>query len=283
MSKVDLAAVQKAIEEVAAAEIMPRFRHLEKSDIEMKAADDPVTVADKSTEAALSVRLMDLMPGSLVLGEESYAKDPSLVSRFDGEACVWVIDPIDGTRNFIEGVTEFGTIVALVHRQQTVAGWIHDPNTGHTLVAEKGSGVWLQGHRMRLAKMDSLSHGALGWTLHRAYLRLKEDGKAQGLPEISRSSAASFDYPRFFEGDLLFANSKKPRISFNMGVDSKPWDHLAGLLMLSEVGGYAASLRGKPYDMKLIDGQGLMSCSGYEEWRRCAEIFNPLIAPFIGE
>ena len=91
--KVDLTTVQGIMEEVARTEIMPRFRHLASSDVEMKGVNDPVTIADKAAERELALRLQDLLPGSVVVGEEGCAADPSVLSRFDGKAPVWVIDP----------------------------------------------------------------------------------------------------------------------------------------------------------------------------------------------
>ena len=80
--KIDSAAVEKIIVEVAAAEIMPRFRKLVEGDIEMKGINDPVTVADKAAERALIARLTSAFPGSVVVGEESFAKDPAILNAF---------------------------------------------------------------------------------------------------------------------------------------------------------------------------------------------------------
>ncbi len=284
MSLVDPVAVQQIIEDVAATEIMPRFRHLKQGDIEMKAANDPVTVADKLAEIALSQRLQDLLPGSVVIGEESYAADSCILSRFQGDEYVWIIDPVDGTSNFVDGKPEFGTIIALVRNKQTIAGWIHDPNTKDTMIAEKGSGVRLRGYEMRLSgkNPDFLSQGILGWKLHRSLQRLKKKKKDITLPDAYISSAAAFDYGRLFTGEVLFANSDAPRASFLLGADSKPWDHAAGLLMVEEAGGYACSLLGTPYEMDCIQYQGLLSAAGRTEWCEIRRVFDPVIQGALG-
>ncbi|MDR3449294.1 MAG: inositol monophosphatase, partial [Alphaproteobacteria bacterium] len=154
MPKIDIDAVTEIIREVGIAEIMPRFRKLAEGDVEMKGVNDPVTVADKAAEEALAARFADIAPGSVVVGEESHAKDAGIIAHFSGDQDVWVIDPIDGTRNFIGGKPEFAVMVALVRRRKTVGAWIHDPNTGDTLTAEQGSGVWLDGNKMHLACKD---------------------------------------------------------------------------------------------------------------------------------
>src|SRR3954471_16654534 len=106
------------LREGAQREIAPRFRQLAPSDVIGKpSADDPhdlVTAADRAAEAALTERLPELVPGSTVVGEEAVAADPSVLQRLRGNAPVWLVDPLDGTKNFAAGRWPFGTMVALV-------------------------------------------------------------------------------------------------------------------------------------------------------------------------
>jgi fructose-1,6-bisphosphatase/inositol monophosphatase family enzyme len=252
MKTVDIAAVEKIIAEVAAAEIMPRFRKLGQGDIEMKGVNDPVTIADKAAEEALIARFKEVLPGSVFVGEECYAKDPKIISHFDGKDDVWVIDPIDGTRNFIEGRTEFGVMVALVRRKQTVAAWIHDPNTGDTLMAEQGGGVWMRGDKMHLASDDpAIPKLAIIGGLIKKALRKPESAQiVAALPALAAGSASAFDYGRLFSGSANFANSLSPRVAYILHLTAKCWDHVPGLFLQAEAGGYSAALSGNPYDLK---------------------------------
>lgn len=138
MSAVDLSKVAAIIAEVSAAEIMPRFRNLAAGDIRKKKGDETVTVADEVAERALTPRLMALLPGSVVVGEESVAEKPELMDLLAGDAPVWVIDPIDGTRNFAAGKAEFAVMLALVRHNETLAAWILRPITGASYMAEAG-------------------------------------------------------------------------------------------------------------------------------------------------
>ena len=248
---VDLAAVEKIIKDVAQTEIMPRFQKLMEGDIEMKGVNDPVTVADKAAEDALTARLSAYLPGSVVVGEESFAKNPNILSRFSEHEDVWVIDPIDGTRNFIAGKPEFGVMLAFVRNGITVASWIHDPNTDDTLTAEQGGGVHLGPHKMTLAGKDpTLPLVGLTGSKLRKYLSQPEIAATiKDLPALAASSAAAFDYGRLFTGNALFAKSTAPRASFIITYRrAMPWDHMSGLLMLKECGGYSADWSGNPYD-----------------------------------
>ncbi|MFA5041722.1 MAG: inositol monophosphatase family protein, partial [Bdellovibrionales bacterium] len=213
MKTTNLAAVQNIIEDVAATEIMPRFRKLEQGDIETKADNEIVTVADRAAEDALMKRLSDILPGSVIVAEEFFDHNPGILSRFDGENDVWVIDPIDGTWNFTQGRREFGVMVACVRRRETIAAWIHDPNTGHTLSAEKGGGVWLNGNKMRLAGSDPDYSRLMivGSRLKSIVTKPQLAYVIAALPALAIGSAVAFDYARLFVGEVNFANSTAPR------------------------------------------------------------------------
>src|ERR1700681_1681050 len=103
MPNIDIRAIDQIIRDVAAEEIIPRFRKLAAGDVEMKGVNDPVTVADKQTEIRLTEELTKYLPGSVVVGEETFAKDKSIMAHLDAQHPVWIIDPIDGTRNFVSG------------------------------------------------------------------------------------------------------------------------------------------------------------------------------------
>ena len=267
MPSLDLQKITAIIAEVAATEIMPRFRQLAAGDVEMKGINDPVTVADKAAEEALIVRLTQALPGSVGVGEESFAKDASIQSRFGGDDYVWVIDPIDGTRNFIEGKPEFGVMVGLMRHKQTLAGWIHDPNTGDTLTAEQGGGVWLGGTKMRLAGQDvSLPRiGIVGSRLAKLLASSDIAALPPTLPKLVTGSAAAFDYGRLFTGETVFARSMASRAGFLVYRMSKPWDHVPGLLMLAEAGGHAADLLGNAYDVDCCEN-GLLVAPDRQSW-----------------
>ena len=144
----DPESVARLIEEAAAEEILPRFRKLAAGDVREKKPGDLVTIADEETERRLTAALLALEPGSVVLGEEAAAGDPSVLSRLSHGAPVWVIDPIDGTSNFAEGRPYFAVMVAYIRDDEVCAGWIHDPVNGRTAVAEAGEGAWMGGQRL---------------------------------------------------------------------------------------------------------------------------------------
>jgi fructose-1,6-bisphosphatase/inositol monophosphatase family enzyme len=243
----DSSQVIEIMEAAAAAEIMPRFRHLSGDDIREKSPGDPVTVADIGSERYLSEHLTALVTGSLVVGEEGADDDPEILERIGGDAPVWILDPLDGTGNFSRGQTPFVVIVAYVEGGETRAGWIHDPVTGETISAAKGHGAYsnkkLDAKRLTVPAPPPLREmtGSLSKPVAR---RLKDLGDEKDLASrssatqrvrhIRRVNCVGRDYMDLALGDLHFS-----RYGFRL----KPWDHAAGVLIHAEAGGYSRLVR----------------------------------------
>jgi fructose-1,6-bisphosphatase/inositol monophosphatase family enzyme len=143
--------VGEVMRAVASEVIVPRFGSLEAGEIEEKAPGELVTVADREAEQLLSEALLELLPGSRVVGEEQTARQPALLKQLeDGE--VWLIDPLDGTANFVEGRPCFAVMVALLSNGETVGAWLLDPLTNTLSRAERGAGVDVEGTRLRTSE-----------------------------------------------------------------------------------------------------------------------------------
>ena len=140
MKNPNLDEIADIIANVAETEVMPRFRNLSVSDIATKtSADDLVTTAHTETEKVLTARLTEALPDSLVVGEEACFQNPEVVDYLKQDKPVWVIDPVDGTLNFSYGRSEFGMVVALVSKGETVAGWLYNPVMKAMIYGEKGA------------------------------------------------------------------------------------------------------------------------------------------------
>lgn len=247
MSKINISAVETAIREVAEQEILPRFRNLRQGDIAYKTGDDPVTIADQAAEKALSERLIRLLPGSVVLGEEGFATDSGLLTLVDGESPVWIIDPIDGTRVFVAGQPHFGVIVALSIQKQVVAGWFYDPGSGEFITAEQGSGTWHLGQRLsvnRAAFQDMIGSG--GDKATRQWRKLPDNERAQGPQFNPLPYSGCHEYPRLWLDRGYFGNPAYPAHFRAIVQHCTPWDDAAATLMHREAGGYCAHWSGAP-------------------------------------
>jgi len=155
-------------------------------------------------ERRLSAVLRELLPGSVVIGEEATAADPAVHDLISGADPVWVIDPIDGTSNFAAGWPAFGVIVALISGGETLMGWIHDPNAGHTAIAERGSGAWLGNERLAVAvpEVGGGLRGAMATKFFAPALRQHLDAKRSRFSRHRQSHAAG-DYVELVRGTWI--------------------------------------------------------------------------------
>ncbi|HUL10310.1 MAG TPA: inositol monophosphatase [Candidatus Acidoferrum sp.] len=254
--------VTRLIEEAAAAEIMPRFRQLAAGDVREKAPGDLVTVADEAVEARLAPLLTSLVPGSIVVGEEGAASDPSLLNRLLDDQPLWIIDPVDGTNNFAEGKPAFAVMVALARGRDVLAAWIHDPVAVRTAVAAAGEGAWLGDRRLRVASAPAVPGDMTGVLLSGFFgnreLSRKIDARRNRVRAIRSARCAGIEYLRLAAGDMHFSLFTK----------LMPWDHAPGVLLHREAGGHAAYLEGGAYEPAAIKRSGLLLAPDPDSWQR---------------
>jgi len=235
--RANLEPVADLLRETADRFVMPRFRTLDPAEIREKAPNDLVTVADEEAEAFLTPRLRDLLPGSVVVGEEAAAADPALLGAYTGEAPVWTIDPVDGTANFAKGNPRFCMMVALSRGDEVVAGWIHDPAGGRLYRAETGAGAVREdldsGATVPLpplAEPKGDPRGIISLKYMPQATRKTVRDRAGAYGGGYTSGCAGQDYIRLAEGGTDYAIYRR----------IMPWDHAAGVLLHREVGGFAA-------------------------------------------
>jgi fructose-1,6-bisphosphatase/inositol monophosphatase family enzyme len=225
-------------------------------------AADLVTEADVNAERVITGAIAERYPGALIVGEEACEEDDGLLPRLGGAELAFVIDPVDGTFNFASGVPLFGVMLAVVVGGETVAGIIHDPVGGDFLVGTLGGGsriVTKDGEEasVKVAQPVPVSAmtGSVSWQFLAEPERTRVAGnQAKCLSQIGYRCAAH-EYRLIASGHAHFAVFTK----------LMPWDHLAGVLIHQEAGGYAARLDGSPYKPSHLDG-GLMIAPDRATW-----------------
>ena len=129
----------------ARAEILPRFCALDAAQVRQKSsAFDLVTEADEAAEAAITADLRAIFPEAIVVGEEATHRDPALLQAIGSAELAFIVDPIDGTRNFASGLPLFGVMAAATVRGEIVAGVIHDPICRDFAYAVRDGGAWIE-------------------------------------------------------------------------------------------------------------------------------------------
>ena len=218
----------------AARALKRDFGELEKLQVSMKGPANFVSAADRRAEETLHAELTKARPGYCFLGEEGGRREGA------DKTHTWIVDPLDGTTNFLHGIPQFAISIALERDATIVAGLIYNPANEEMFVAERGKGAFLNDQRIRVAArrrlVDSViacglphyGHGDIG-------LSRKEVGTMQEhVAGLRRFGAAALDLAWVAAG----------RIDGYWERHLKPWDLAAGLIMVREAGGFVSDCDG---------------------------------------
>jgi fructose-1,6-bisphosphatase/inositol monophosphatase family enzyme len=263
----DLDLIRNILIEAGEAEIMPRFRALGDGDVtEKKSSIDLVTDADLFTEKRVTEALLQIYPDAVVVGEEACEHNPRLMDRLVDADLAFVIDPVDGTFNFSAGLPVFGTIVAVVEKGETVAGLIHDPVHGETLIAARGAGAAVHGKGdYRLPARVIAPRPLDGMVGTVSVNDIDRDTRRRIAGNLAKTKMA-FGYNCSAYEYWLAATGK---VDFIGHFKLMPWDHLAGLLIHAEAGGYSAHHDGSPFRLGDLGG-GILSAPDRDSWEMIA-------------
>lgn len=229
----DTEAVLDMMKQVAAEVINPRFRALADHEIiEKDGPGDLVTVADREAEEVITAQLIAAYPGCVVVGEEATFANPLLLDHVGTAEHAFLVDPIDGTKNFTEGKVEHAVMIAELKHGVTTRSWIHQPAMGHSYVAELGGGAYRDG--VKMTKRTPVEGVPQGRTSRQRILQTDTGGQ---LKFAMSKWCCGVDYPDVATGEN----------DFLLYVNNKPWDHAPGALLVAEAGGGVFSWTGSPY------------------------------------
>lgn len=254
----------RLLQTVAERAILPRYRTLGADEIEEKAEDDLVTVADREAEALLAEGLRQVEPALPIVGEEAAHTDPSILTRLSGDC--WIVDPIDGTHNFAHGRPPFGILIALASGGEARSGWIYDVLSGRLCIAHRGRGAFVDGERI-VAKPTGKNPPVAAISTIFMDPAEREQVLAHVAPWyqlVDTPRCAAEQYPRLALGvnDVSIFNR------------TLAWDHAAGVLWLNEAGGKAARPDGSPYRVDEQDRTGLLGAASPALWEKLAKRFS---------
>jgi fructose-1,6-bisphosphatase/inositol monophosphatase family enzyme len=262
-SRHDALGVGEILAEVARAEIMPRFDGVVANSVRTKAsAFDVVTDADEAAEREIAARLRQRFPGAVVIGEEAAAHEPDLLARIVTADLAFMVDPLDGTKNFASGVPLFGVMVAGVVRGDVVLGVVHDPVCRDTSYAVRGEGAWRQregsaSEDLEVAAAVPLAqmHAVAGTNFLPEPLRSSVTRNLGKLSMTFWLRCAAHEYRMAAAGHchVLMYNRLMP------------WDHAAGWLLHKEAGGCSAHFDGTAYEPSHLAG-GLICAPDPDSW-----------------
>jgi myo-inositol-1(or 4)-monophosphatase len=218
----------------AARALKRDFGELEKLQVSLKGPANFVTAADRRAEETLHAELMKARPGYGFLGEEGGRREGTDKSH------TWIVDPLDGTTNFLHGIPQFAISIGLEREGTMVAGLIYNPANDEMFIAERGKGAFLNEQRIRVAGRKRLADAVVACGLPHIgrgdpVLARKETNVVQErVTGLRRFGAAALDLAWVAAG----------RLDGYWERDLKPWDMAAGLLMVREAGGFVSDCDG---------------------------------------
>ena len=224
-SRAELAVLVSILRDAARAEIMPRFRGFAaKRTREKSSRQDLVTDADEAAEAAIAAALARAFPGCAVVGEEAAERDPSLLDALGEPDLAFVVDPVDGTKNFASDLPLFGVMAAVLRRGEVVGSVILDPVEDDWALALRGEGAWLERadgrhHDLAVSTAPPLADmaGMVSWKFFPAQDRERVSARLWRVADACDYRCAAHQYRLLCGGFYDFALYSK----------LMPWDHAA--------------------------------------------------------
>ena len=219
-----------------AAKILIRdFGEIENLQVSVKGPGDFVTASDKKVEKILVEELQKARPTYSILSEE--------VGEINNdEFFKWIIDPIDGTSNFLHGIPHFAISIGLEHNKEIICGIIYDPIKDEIFTAEKGNGAYLNNKRMRVSSRSKLKDCIICTGGH------KRDSKDRelALEEYKKFSSKVFiSVRKLGSASLDMAYVAAGRYDGYWQRDLSYWDIAAGIILVKESGGFVTDFNGE--------------------------------------
>ena len=197
-----------------------------------KSHADYVSEVDRTAEQAIISTLLDAYPSHAILAEESG-------TRGDSEY-VWVIDPLDGTTNFLHGFQQYAVSIALLHHNVLTHAVVYDPTKNDLFTATRGRGAYLNDRRLRVSKRVDLADCLIGTGF--PYTRFEHMDAYMNILRDMMQKTSGLRRPGSAALDLAYTAAGRYDGFFETGL--KPWDIAAGCLLITESGGMVGDLQG---------------------------------------
>lgn len=224
---------------------MKYFREVDKLTVESKGHQDLVSNADRELELFIRAAINEAYPGDGIVGEEHAPVASS--TGYD-----WVLDPIDGTANFVRGIPAWTVVIACTKDGRTVVGAVHEPSSGETFHGRKGGGAFVNGKTMRASPATRMTEGSIGI----GFSNRVEAAKV--LPLMRDIMAEGGVFFRNASGALMLAYVAAGRLLGYAEEHMNAWDCLAALLLVEEAGGTIV----EPDPATVLQDGTLVICAG---------------------
>ena len=219
----------------ASKTIIRDFGEIENLQVSLKGPGDFVTASDKKVEEILINELQEARPSYSILSEE--------IGQINNDKSFkWIIDPIDGTANFLHGIPHFAISIGLEHDDEIICGIVYDPIKDEMFVAEKGNGSYLNNQRMRVSSRSKLKD----CIVFTGGPRLDSKNKELALEEYKKfSSKILIPIRKLGSASLDMAYVAAGRCDGFWQRNLNYWDIAAGIILVKEAGGFVTDFEGE--------------------------------------
>lgn len=224
------------------------FGEIEKLQVSSKSAGDFVSRADIRAEGIIREELMEARKTYGFLGEESTEQQGEDPTRR------WIVDPLDGTTNFLHGMPHWAVSIALEHKGEITAAVIYDPVKDEMFVAEKGQGAWLNDARLRVSDRSDFIQSVFATGIPFA----NNPNLPNFLQQVARLAPTCAGIRRWGAAALDLAYVAAGRYEGYWEIGIKPWDMAAGILIVKEAGGF---IDGYEADTNPIESGGIIAAN----------------------
>ena len=205
-----------------AGKILMKYYQSDKNEVKMKGVDNPVTIADNEADQYLCNFLMGEFPNDGWLSEETVDTEERL-----NRDRVWIVDPLDGTKEFIEGIPHFAVSIGFVYKGEPVVGVIYNPATDEMFSSQKGKGVYLNGNKVIASQKNHLIDSSI--TVSRSEFKRNEwEPFSNDFKSIKPIGSVAYKLALVSAGEYEIFATIAPK---------NEWDICAGDCLISEAGG----------------------------------------------
>jgi len=204
--------------------------------VSAKGRNDFVTEVDKAAEAVIIETLSAAYPKHAFLAEESGASHPDTQSEY-----TWIIDPLDGTTNFVHGFPQYAVSIALQHNDQMTQAVVYDPTRNELFTATRGRGAFMDDRRLRVSRRQQLSEALVGTGF--PFRELEHLDEYVAMFKRITGETAGIRRPGAAALDLAYVSAGRLDGFWEFGLS--PWDMAAGSLLIAEAGGLVSDFAGE--------------------------------------
>ncbi len=229
----------------AGRSLVKDFREVENLQVSMKGAGDFVSRADIAAEKILKDELLGARPTYGWLGEEGGGQDGEDPTRR------WIVDPLDGTTNFLHGLPHWAISIGYEERGELIAGVVYDPVKDELFWAERGKGAYVNDRRIRVSSRQNLAEAVLGTGI--PHIGHDTDGHVTFQRRLQAAMHNTAGVRRWGTASLDLCYVAAGRFDGFWERGLKPWDVAAGIVIVKEAGGFVSDAQGRAYTFQSSD------------------------------